>query len=268
MVYTAVVHGATGIWYFGWDSFVIHPGIRPEIPASYPEQAPGGTTADTATRNAGEALWDEVSLLNSQLGGIENVLLWPTSREGYDVFVSHGGQTSPSPVHTMLKSTPGKNHYLIAVNMDNTSVDAEFRFTHSITTKFKLFGGSISGSGSTISETFAPFETQVYYIKFDSTFVDSDDDGVANFIDNCSSAYNPNQTDSDGDDIGDACDSGLAVGGVARLPNIRKQPAVAPSSRSADPAAGITVAAAAAATTVLLSGGWYALCRRLWRRRP
>jgi hypothetical protein len=35
---------------------------------------------------------------------------------------------------------------------------------------------------------------------------DSDSDGVANTSDNCSSAYNPTQTDTDGDASGDACD--------------------------------------------------------------
>lgn len=35
---------------------------------------------------------------------------------------------------------------------------------------------------------------------------DQDSDGVADCVDNCVSAPNPNQEDSDGDDIGDACD--------------------------------------------------------------
>jgi hypothetical protein len=37
--------------------------------------------------------------------------------------------------------------------------------------------------------------------------VDSDNDGVPDNSDNCPNTYNPNQTDSDGDGIGDACES-------------------------------------------------------------
>ena len=35
---------------------------------------------------------------------------------------------------------------------------------------------------------------------------DIDSDGVFDILDNCSSIYNPDQTDTDGDDIGNACD--------------------------------------------------------------
>ena len=40
----------------------------------------------------------------------------------------------------------------------------------------------------------------------DSAAVDSDSDGIANEEDNCPNTPNPSQTDSDGNDIGDACD--------------------------------------------------------------
>jgi hypothetical protein len=37
--------------------------------------------------------------------------------------------------------------------------------------------------------------------------VDSDTDGVMDCVDNCPNFYNPEQTDSDGDGVGDACQS-------------------------------------------------------------
>ena len=45
-----------------------------------------------------------------------------------------------------------------------------------------------------------------------SSDVDGDKDGVSNFFDKCPTVYDPNQTDTDGDGIGDACDpdSGVA----------------------------------------------------------
>jgi C1A family cysteine protease len=46
-------------------------------------------------------------------------------------------------------------------------------------------------------------EQSVLYADVD---IDSDGDGVPDIVDNCPSDYNPDQTDTDGDGIGDACD--------------------------------------------------------------
>ena len=43
---------------------------------------------------------------------------------------------------------------------------------------------------------------------------DSDNDGIENSADNCPNASNPNQADSDGDGVGDACDSDVDGDGV------------------------------------------------------
>ncbi len=47
----------------------------------------------------------------------------------------------------------------------------------------------------------------------DDPKLDSDSDGIANDVDNCPDTYNPSQTDSDGNDIGDACDSDFDTDG-------------------------------------------------------
>ena len=50
-------------------------------------------------------------------------------------------------------------------------------------------------------------DSWIYDSDDDPTEVDSDSDGIANEEDNCPNTPNPSQTDSDGNDIGDACDS-------------------------------------------------------------
>lgn len=49
------------------------------------------------------------------------------------------------------------------------------------------------------------YETGAVHI-YTSSFGDTDNDNIANVRDNCPSNYNPDQLDSDGDGIGDACD--------------------------------------------------------------
>jgi len=76
---------------------------------------------------------------------------------------------------------------------------------------------------------------------------------VGNICDNCASAWNADQADSDGDTIGDVCD--IPVGGIAELPEVSDS-----SARIYIALAGL----AAAALVALTASAWYA--RRRWLR--
>jgi hypothetical protein len=67
--------------------------------------------------------------------------------------------------------------------------------------------------------------------------------------DNCPAVHNPDQADTDGDGIGDACELADPVGGIAELPDL------ADSSGANYIALG---ALAAGALLALTAGGWYA----------
>lgn len=59
-----------------------------------------------------------------------------------------------------------------------------------------LFVAGVTSSGSEIADILA----------LNSASPDSDNDGINDVNDNCPTTYNPDQTDTDGDGIGDACD--------------------------------------------------------------
>lgn len=76
----------------------------------------------------------------------------------------------------------------------------------------KAFGGSFHSVQQTSDGGYivaGDTDTGLYYnillIKLEKD-IDSDGDGIRDYIDNCPYDYNPHQTDSDGDGIGNVCD--------------------------------------------------------------
>jgi YVTN family beta-propeller protein len=219
-VYDAVIHGATGFWYFLWDgpstrkanSSGTMVGVRPALPAWYPENgrdAEGNqlVVATLRQRQDGERLWqalagDAVDLgLNAEITSLAPVIFAPTSDEEYRVYANAvpGANGLPS-VHTMLKYKDGY-YYLLAVNMDVAAgIRAKFAFGMSDVTdaevefESRTVTATAEGDQITFVDDFGPSEAHVYKFK-----ADSDGDGVANQVDNCPTVYNPDQHTSDGE---------------------------------------------------------------------
>jgi len=89
---------------------------------------------------------------------------------------------------------------------------------------------------------------------------DDDIDGVADVCDNCPDTPNPDQMDSDGDGIGDACELPPPVGGIAELPAV-----AGPSGGSGVGSATYAVLASAAAGVLAFAvlATWLATRRRV-----
>lgn len=150
MTYAALVHGATGIFVFAFDSFATRDGqvlgIAPDPPPDYgptPDYDGDGRpnlVAGAEDLRRAQALWAALPALTAELRRLAPALLSPTSREPYRVEVVSGGHTA-APVRTLLKQDP-EGAVLIAVNLDAAEVEAVMEFDRPQAMPAAPFGGA------------------------------------------------------------------------------------------------------------------------------
>lgn len=132
MTYTAIIHGATGIIYFGLDSFVMRDGnvigMAPNPLADYgktPDFDGRGNPPLIANPNdlaGSRALWRMMPALITELKTLSPAILSPTARRAYSVEVE-GEQLSEFPIRTILKKVADE-YVLLAVNLDTVPLTA------------------------------------------------------------------------------------------------------------------------------------------------
>ncbi len=130
MTWAGVIHGATGIVFFAYDSFVTRDGdvvgIGPDPVADYgdiPDFDHSGTPAMVAGSEdlaTGYRLWDETLRLVTALRRLSPALIASTADFPYRIAVK-GVSNSATPVRTLLKSGPD-GLVLLAVNLDDTKL--------------------------------------------------------------------------------------------------------------------------------------------------
>ncbi len=130
MTYAGLVHGATGILFFAYDSFVTRDdgvvGIAPEPRADYgpaPDFNRDGQprlVAEPDQLAGSRALWDTARRIAAELETLRPVLLGPTSRRPYRVEIFGEGK-SRAPIRTMLKERNGEATLLV-VNLDDVAM--------------------------------------------------------------------------------------------------------------------------------------------------
>ena len=97
---------------------------------------------------------------------------------------------------------------------------------------------------------------------------DDDGDAIADTVDNCPLIYNPDQTDSNANGVGNACEEAApaAVGGIADLPDTTAWARTMAESSRGSPTPYAPIAGAAAGGVLLLAVGMWA-ARRRWHAR-
>jgi len=177
MVYAALIHGATGFIAFGLDSYAMRDGhvvgIAPQPATSYgptPDYDNSGRPpleVDDAQLAKSRRLWRAVEKLNGELKELTRVILSPTAAMAVEV-EHRGPSVTPMPVRILLKRMPDGSHVMLAVNLDDASLDVSFRFPADITAVRRRFdeGGEPVRQGRHLRDRFRPFDVRVYDLRF------------------------------------------------------------------------------------------------------
>ncbi len=175
MTYAGIVHGATGIMYFAYDSFVTRDGevigIAPDPTAAHgptPDFDNDGKPPVAATERdleTSRGLWRAALGLNAELHALAPVLLSPTAGADYTASVT-GESVSQTPIRVILKEHDGR-WTLIAVNLDDAALRVRMTFPLPLRRVGRLFDDEEPPvvTGGIIEDNFAPFAVRLYTIE-------------------------------------------------------------------------------------------------------
>ncbi|MCC6443437.1 MAG: beta-galactosidase [Armatimonadetes bacterium] len=173
-VYAAVIHGATGIIYFCWDTYVCRDGgvigMSPDPRTAYVGTGPNLPKASPAKPMQlaeSKAAWMAAVAVNKELRELEPAILSPTAGKetAYSVEVNRSSVTD-NPLRCLLKPHPEGGHILLTVNLDDAVLNATYRFPAGLKSAAPLFEErpalALEDRGKTFSDLYEPFETHIY----------------------------------------------------------------------------------------------------------
>jgi hypothetical protein len=170
MVYAAIARGATGIIYFAYDSWITRDGkvlgIAPNPQGDYPAPEVNHFPVSAKQLQASRKLWQDVIDLNRELEQLKPVILAPTSKQEYQVYLQNQ-EASQSPITSLLKEENGR-FTLLTVNLDNKSVLVKYQFPRTVKALKSLFdrpSSSFQIQTNSWTETYEPFGVRTYQFE-------------------------------------------------------------------------------------------------------
>jgi hypothetical protein len=179
-VYAGLIHGATGIVYFTWDTYVCRDGnvigMAPDPKVAYvPSPRQEGYTHPTPARPdqlvAARALWAMATQINRELAELTPALLAPTvdpQQVPYAISVTGLGRTE-EPIHALLKPQPDGSLLLLTVNLEDAVLAATYTFPPALQSVERLYENqlpiALDKDARTFTDTYEPFETHVYRVQ-------------------------------------------------------------------------------------------------------
>jgi hypothetical protein len=171
-IYTAIVHGATGVAYFVMDSHSVRQGgivgMSPRPKAQYASgEAAIATPAELVLSRA---LWEMSKQINAELKDLTPAILSPTAGADVDYKVKIKGESAvtKAPLKCLLKAHPDGGYVLLTVNVDDAVLDATFEFPIALKSVEPKFDNRSARLLNTARKVFAdryePFDVHVYRI--------------------------------------------------------------------------------------------------------
>lgn len=138
-VYSGIIHGATGIIYFTWDTYVPRDGsvigMAPDPKPAYtpnPKQE-GYTNPTPATPmqlTASRALWDAARQINLELAELTPFLFTPTAGPEFQCTLAIEGKApTATPLRVLPKPISASEYLLLTVNQDDAVLKATYKFS-------------------------------------------------------------------------------------------------------------------------------------------
>lgn len=175
-VYAATIHGATGIIYFCWDTYVNRDGnvigMSPDPQVAYVKPGPNTPKPSPAKPMQlvqSKALWTAATQINKELYELTPSLLAPTvgAELEYSV-VTTGERISDTPIRTLLKPHPNGGYILLTVNLDDAVLFSTFTLPAGFKTVTPLFENRkpypVTTQQTEFTDRFEPFDVHVYRI--------------------------------------------------------------------------------------------------------
>ena len=183
-VYAAIIHGATGIAYYSWDSDKTRNRGLIGISAEPQENYVAGTTKATPLQLLqSKALFAQAQQINSELAYLREAILSPTVLpEGVFSVEITGTSFTHTPIRVMLKPAGAGHYVLLTVNVDNTvpgfdsrgfvapvPLDVTYHWAEALVSVTPLFENrealSLPAGAGSFTESYDPFAVHVYLVE-------------------------------------------------------------------------------------------------------
>ena len=169
-VYTAIEHGATGITYFIWDSFISREGqvigMSPNPKVKMAEEDKYVVAKPSDLINS-KLMWETVKQINKELNELVPYILSKTVKEKVYRVEIEGKFISPNGLRCLLKPDGEGGYILFATNIDSAWLQAKFTFEKEFSIAETMFenGKALDKFDKTFTIDFEPFETHIIHIK-------------------------------------------------------------------------------------------------------
>jgi hypothetical protein len=169
MVYTSIIHGATGLVHFSLDSFVTRDAKVVGISPNPQAKLRLGMTATQMQLRQSKEMWDATAALNAEIEQLTPAILSPTADVPYVIELDDAWKpVTKDPIRTLLKVNPAGGYILMIANVDSTPIHARFRFPGKEYTAKQLFNapdaGLVETKDGNTEFTATAFDTRVFQI--------------------------------------------------------------------------------------------------------